>query len=311
LGDGKHLSIHESPLFAVELQSLVDEARVYTVRIRSFALQYNPSMIIALQRFLGRLVKDIRTKAQTVFNESLESFMRSPGDRHESEISAVALDPMVLLASVEVQAVSICLNKEHQGRRLLQATLSDCQVNLKRTQLGSVMDGHVGDLSVTDPNVHGGPADDSNRSLLQVSCGSERFVKFSYQTFVDRKLSLETTGIDIPAWVRSEVAGNNTDIDDCLDVSIGGVEVTLLRERTEELMDYLSNGMPGKGMGATSQAAKGFLKSRIRTKSFLQVHVDAPKVMIPQHEGVASGMCFRLGKSCHCCCNAGIVFVAN
>jgi hypothetical protein len=301
LGDGKHLSIHESPLFAVELQSLVDESRAYTARIRSFALQYNPSMIIALQRFLGRLVKDVRTKAQIVFNEPLESFMRSPGNHHEGESSAVALDPMVLLASVEVQAVSICLNKEHQGRRLLQAALSDCQVNLKRTQLGSVMDGHVGDLSVTDPDVHGGPEDDSNRSLLQVSCESERFVKFTYQTFVDRKLSLETTGIDIPAWVRAEVAGNNTEIDDCLDVAIGGVEVTLLRERTEELMDYLSNGMPGKGMGATSQAAKGFLKSRIRTKSFLQVHVDAPKVMIPQHAGVASGMCFRLGKYSHCC----------
>jgi hypothetical protein len=310
LDDGKHLSIHESPLFAVELQSLVDKSRTYTVRIRSFALQYNPSMIIALQRFLGRLVKDVRTKAQKVFNESLEAFMRSPGDRHESE-SALALDPMVLLASVEVQAVSICLNKEHQGRRLLQATLSDCRVNLKRTQLGSVMDGHVGDLSVTDPDVHGGPADDSNRSLLQVSCGSERFVKFSYQTFVERKLSVETAGIDIPVWVRSEVAGNNSDIDDCLDVSIGGVEVTLLRERTEELMDYLSNGMPGKGMGATSQAAKGFLKSRIRTKSFLQVHVDAPKVMIPQHEGAESGMCFRLGESCNCFCTAGIVPVAN
>jgi hypothetical protein len=31
----------------------------------------------------------------------------------------------------------------------------------------------------------------------------------------------------------------------------------------EGLMDYLSNGMPGKGMGATSQAAKDFLKSRV------------------------------------------------
>jgi hypothetical protein len=172
------------------------------------------------------------------------------------------------------------------------------------------MDGHVGDLSVTDPDVHGGPADDSNRSLLH-SCGSERFVKFSYQTFVERKISVETAGISIPVWVRSQVSVNNSDIDDCLDVSIGGVEVILLRERTEELMDYLSNGMPGKGMGATSQAAKGFLKSRIRTRSFLQVHVDAPKVMIPQNEDAASGMCFRLGKSCHRCCSAEIVPVAN
>jgi hypothetical protein len=137
---------------------------------------------------------------------------------------------MVLLASVEAQTASICLNKEHQGRRLLRATFSDCQVNLKCTQLGSVVDGHVGDLSVTDPGDHGGPADDSNRYLLQVSCVSERFVKFSYQTFMERKISVETTGIAIPVWVRSGIAGNNSDIDDCLDVSIGGVEVTLLRD---------------------------------------------------------------------------------
>jgi hypothetical protein len=38
------LNIHESPLFAVELQSLVDKSRTHTVRIRSFALQHNPSM---------------------------------------------------------------------------------------------------------------------------------------------------------------------------------------------------------------------------------------------------------------------------
>ena len=41
------------------------------------------------------------------------------------------------------------------------------------------------------------------------------------------------------------------------------VRFTYLKERTDELLDYLSNGLPGKGMGATSRAAKGFSSERI------------------------------------------------
>ena len=282
--------------FGVELRSLVDETRTYGVKVRSIALQYNPSMIIALQRFLGRLMKDAKTKAEKTFNESLDALLRPSRVGHDDTSPTLTVkEPKLLSASVQLDFVSVCLNKEHQGRRLLDTTLSDCQVNLERTRWGSVVNGHVGGVSAMDPDTHGGRADVDNRSLLEVSDGSRPFVKFRYQTFRERRIPSGVPSIEVPDWVRSEVTGDNADLDDCLDVSIGAIEFTLLRERTEELMDYLSNGMPGKGMGATSQAAKGFLKSRIQTKSFLQIHVDGPKVLIPQHENVTSGMVVRLG----------------
>jgi hypothetical protein len=58
----------------------------------------------------------------------------------------------------------------------------------------------------------------------------------------------------------------------------------------------LSNGLPGKGMGATSRAAKGFLSKRIVTKSFLELHVVSPQVLVPQHEAAARGLELKLGK---------------
>jgi hypothetical protein len=58
----------------------------------------------------------------------------------------------------------------------------------------------------------------------------------------------------------------------------------------------LSNGLPGKGMGVTSRAAKGFLKKRILTKSFLELHVNSPQVFVPQHEVSEDGIALKLGK---------------
>ena len=88
-------------------------------------------------------------------------------------------------------------------------------------------------------------------------------------------------------------------IDEFLSLSVGSVKFTLLRERTEELLDYLSNGLPGKGMGMTSKAAKGFLTKRILTKSFLELNVDSPEVYVPQHETLSDSILLKLGKQHH------------
>jgi hypothetical protein len=99
----------------------------------------------------------------------------------------------------------------------------------------------------------------------------------------------------VPTWIMSKM-GDGSAIDDFLDIAVATVEVVYIRGRTEELLDYLSNGMPGKGMGATSRAAKGFVSDRIRKRSFFNVHVDAPRLMIPHGQSTQSGVAVRLGK---------------
>ena len=52
--------------------------------------------------------------------------------------------------------------------------------------------------------------------------------------------------------------------DSFLLVSVKPIDVNLLVGRTAELADYLSNGLPGKGMGVAGGAAKGFFKEKVR-----------------------------------------------
>ena len=85
-------------------------------------------------------------------------------------------------------------------------------------------------------------------------------------------------------------------IDDYLEVSVGTMEAKFLKEYTKELIDYLGTGMPGRGMGATTRAAKGFVAERIRRRSFLQVTVDAPRVLVPESDGSTNGIAFQLGR---------------
>mmetsp|Transcript_5233 Transcript_5233/g.11858 ORF Transcript_5233/g.11858 Transcript_5233/m.11858 type:complete len:2963 (-) Transcript_5233:1016-9904(-) len=70
------------------------------------------------------------------------------------------------------------------------------------------------------------------------------------------------------------------------------LEFNHLSERTSELADYLNNGLPGKGMGATSKAAQSFCASRIRTRSFLDLVINQPRVFIPRSPSSIVGGCY-------------------
>jgi hypothetical protein len=124
--------------------------------------------------------------------------------------------------------------------------------------------------------------------------GHAPFLEVRYKTF-KKKLQEELLDQQIPSWVQSHMSETG-DIDDFLSLTVAALQFTYLKERTDELMDYLSNGLPGKGMGATSRAAKGFLTKRILTRSFLEFHVDSPQVLLPQHESVLDGIALKLGK---------------
>ena len=70
--------------------------------------------------------------------------------------------------------------------------------------------------------------------------------------------------------------------DNFLLVSVKPIDVNFLVGRTAELADYLSNGLPGKGMGVAGGAAKGFFKEKAKKRSSLCVNVAPPTVIIPR-----------------------------
>jgi hypothetical protein len=295
----------------------------YHLKLRSLALQWNPSTVIAIQRFLGRLQKESKNKAVRVFRQQLDDII-SPQVAQDSEDQVndggemASIETSVSVkAVVEVDSLTICLNKEHQHRRLLEVTLAACSLELESSDEGLRLGGRLGDFNAWDPDNYESRASSDpvtlshqNRSVLKVAATREEFsagndstrvppkrhafLEVHYRTFKKKPVPAESAS-EVPAWVQSHIAETG-DIDDYLSLSVAALQVTYLRERTEEILDYLSNGLPGKGMGATSRAAKGFLKNRILTKSFLELHVDSPQVLIPQHEAVADGITLKLGE---------------
>lgn len=110
--------------WTIEYESLVlqEVSMKHDVEIQSFNTQWNPSTVIALQRFLGRLLKEVRLKssaAEILFASSSASEQK----RISSNPRGVPIE-----ATFSISAFSICLNKEHQNRRLLKATLNGIRV---------------------------------------------------------------------------------------------------------------------------------------------------------------------------------------
>ena len=310
---------------AVDLQSLATEgkSRHFNGRLTSLTLQWNPSTVIALQRFLGRLVKESNQKSVGAYHECLDDLLASPTAAVQKVVENGVEDPDAVVpatpavpieASLRLDKLTLCFNKEHQNRRLLKATFSNSSVELfLDADRGLYLQGGVKDVSAWDADdyeLRDINIVDSNRRILRVvdaltSEGDEQidpmrrphFFQFEFKTYPKAKSS----AIAFPGWIQSLLASMNDEsqeVDDYLSISIAALEFAYLRERTEELLDYLSNGLPGKGMGATSRAATGFIKKRIQTRSFLKLAIDSPQLKIPQGEGTEEGILLRLGDFC-------------
>lgn len=279
--------------YAVELSSTVDTVRRYDLRVRAVDAQYNPSLIVALQRFLGRLSKDAKIQLDTLLQQDLNA-----SSSLESASEATSESPRLQFESkgcFDIECIRVCLNKEHQGRQLLEIAVADCRIELCRSSLGLDIQGHLGLFDAWENDQFGG----LGRNVVKVGGESEHFLDFHYRTFsATSRGQSRSLAQRLPEWVAAKIAGDDDDdgIDDCLEVSVAALEVTYVKDRALELVDYLSNGMPGKGMGATSRAAKGFVNKRIQTKSFLQVFVDAPKVLFPRDELAQAGVTCVFGK---------------
>ena len=273
----------------VELWSKVNESKSYGVALRSIEAQYNPSVVVALQRFLGRLTKEAKRKHSDILVASNEG---SSGVKESDRSFSKNSQSVVIHGSIGVRYISFCLNKEHQRRRLLEAVVLGSHIDMEWNANGSCISGHIGGLEATDPT---GKRDGIVPDVVRSPPGIEKFVSFQYRTFLKRKIESDSLNGSIPSWILTHV-DEKRGIDDFLDISVAPVEVVFVRERTEELLDYLSNGMPGKGMGATSRAAKGFVSDRIQKRSFFNVHIDAPRLIIPQGQASQSSVSLRFGK---------------
>ncbi len=84
-------------------------------------------------------------------------------------------------------------------------------------------------------------------------------------------------------------------IDDFLSIHVASLRFNFLRDRTAEIIDYLTNGVPGKGMGATFRAATGFIRRRIKTRRFLDLSLDSPEVTVPSNRSSEDGFMLYLG----------------
>ena len=305
--------IEQRPLDLVELHhsfihGVSDE---YAVNLRSLTMQWNPSTVIALQRFLGRLHKEAKSKS-----EGKWAISRAPSTPNTDMSSLGGSDGVPTHARFRMERLTIFLNKEHQHRCLVRATLTDSFATFEHdARSGTTLQGSIKDLSAWDTDTSTARGIDAvleeHRRILQVVSSDKpslsgskdgvtprnlEFLRFRFKTFDGS----DPTSIpdELPLWVNSRLAGSGQcrrGIDDYLSVSVATIRVCYIRERIEEILDYLSNGLPGKGMGATSRAAKGFISKRIQTNSYLELNIQAPQMFVPQHEKSYRGVLVRLG----------------
>ena len=290
--------------------------------VGSFIVQWNPGTVIAVQRFLGRAFKEYTKRFQSKILTESETFYCDSGAFGEkgtilhhdsltrSESRPTSTRP--LKASLRLETLSIILNKEHQERHLLNICVSGLNIQCELGSLGKTeIVGSLADLSAVDLQHYSPPPSrfvcTENLSMLSVHwpIDSSTEVKRNFVTFHFRKMKApekvdpfcnadrtsSLTEAVLPSWVLQ----SNSPVDDYLSVNMSSLMFVNISERTAELVDYLSNGLPGRGMGRTAAAAKGFFGARIKTRSVMSISVEAPVIMIPRHIFSDSFVKVRLG----------------
>ena len=274
----------------LEIWSKTRGSKSYGIVCPDISIQYNPSFVIALQRFAGRLIKEVKRKHGDFFQDLMHAVANKGAD---TNLPTMASSSAPYKLSVSIPSISVMLNKEHQNRRLLKTAISGVLLEFNFCATYSIVKGHISVFSATDPKGHG-----LTEVVIRSTTAESRFIEFVYVVFFSHK-SEEALYNDIPLWVHSKLL-NEATIDDMLDVSIGSHDIVYIKERTAELLDYLSNGMPGKGMGATSRAAKGFVDRRILRRTYANIQIGIPCVLIPAGQGNELYVEVKLGKFLNC-----------
>jgi hypothetical protein len=309
----------DSNLIELHHKISANHDHTYNLRIRDIALQWNPSMAIALQRFLGRLRKRVKEK------QLMMSQINTERDRNSHFVSQRVSFSKSKTALCQIDSLTLCLNKEHQHRRLVQITSSNFNVSVQLDEHSRLqVSGYLGDLNAwdSDGNRKGqvpicprnrvivGVLHSPDESIHDKSSGSsslqssdpQRLLVFNYYSNPNNKNKfssndLNESSLDLPEWIRHHIDhdANVYTIDDFLFLKVATLRFNHIKERSGEILDYLSNGLPGKGMGATSRAAKGFISKRIKTRSFAKILINSPQVYLPRHRGNQDGIVMCLG----------------
>lgn len=222
-----HSALYENGLQCIEFD------------LQHLTAQWNPSTIISLQRFLGRTKKVVRSIAVTSSDQTADqghSHSPQTGKSHEVTLSVNA----------NLESICICLNKEYQSRRLLDAVVAGVAIQFDRyTDRSLSLKGEVGKLRAWDPDTSKATSD-RNRHILNLTESIDEssdapFFSFQYETFRTSKHSG-----NFPDWVKMRIGSGG--IDDFLSIKMRPLEFNYLSERTAELADYLNNGLPGESI---------------------------------------------------------------
>ena len=182
-------------------------------------MQWNPSTVIAMQRFLGRFKKATKLKVASI---SRMVSQKTNIQKEQDLVERPARPVTDLRLRLDVESISLCLNKEHQDRRLVKTSIVFIQVTLCRDRYkSSEIQGIIGDISAWDTDLVV-PIHESNRQILAVAkkakraATEDRFLSFHYRSFKQRenRRALLDQRSDLPQWVRSSIKGETAEDDD-------------------------------------------------------------------------------------------------
>ena len=270
------------------------DTRSYKLKVRPCSIQYNPSTVIAVQRFLGRF-KKATVQSLEVFNDEIDKYIKASEAAAAEEVASSRYKSIE--SDVELESLSISLNKEHQQRRLVRIDLSGCQTTLSSNKTGIAVEGCVGDLSIWDCDGFTQQRPETswqspNACVLKVlrdkknhaeGDASNSFLDFRFSTFSKGESTGIPTKCNIPLWVRSHIerAGMiGHPIDDCLELSLGTIELTYLRERYVPLLRSRLDS-PSR-----NQAQRGNLASRLYF-AFTSLTFSSLKIKNPRGPGLS------------------------
>ena len=118
---------------------------------KGFDVQWNPSTVIAMQRFLGRFKKATKLKVASI---SRMVSQKANIQKEQDLVERPARPITDLRLRLDVESISLCLNKEHQDRRLVKTSIAFIQVTLCRDRYkSSDIQGIISDISAWDTSI--------------------------------------------------------------------------------------------------------------------------------------------------------------
>ncbi|KAL7566351.1 hypothetical protein ACA910_013669 [Epithemia clementina (nom. ined.)] len=226
----------------------------FQIDIHKVDLQYNPSVVFALNELFARLQESIHTARRSV--PVVPGMRSTPQNMDHSSMSYSDLKMSAVLRKLSVR-----FNKEKQGRSLIHAFIENSSLDWQRAKNAVKINGEVGDLKIIDADIHGKTEmTDGNRSLFRGSDFSGPFLEVKRISFPQATGNSQET---LPDW--GKFVAKDRDVDDVLDISLASVDFVYLAHRTAELSDYLLKAFPRtKSASATTKPKIASQRDNIR-----------------------------------------------